>query len=243
MPEQSSSFADDLADPAAGAGLTPLHGFRGLEAAAPPLPRALTVAISREAGARGGTIAARAGEKLGWQVYTQEMLEYIAQEINFRQEMLDNLSPTAHAWVAEQLERLLKEQNLSRNPTVLELARMVLSLGAQGDVVLLGRGAGCILPARSTLHVRVIAPLEERIAYMSQWLRLTREEAAEQVRKRDQRRTDFISTHFHRKPNDVHQYDLLLNSNSLGEEACADLIVQAAKAKLATLLGTGDNEE
>ena len=48
----------------------------------------------------------------------------------------------------------------------------------------IGRGAGCILPRESTLNVRVVAALEERIAYMAQWLRLTAEEAAERVRLR-----------------------------------------------------------
>jgi cytidylate kinase len=112
---------------------------------------------------------------------------------------------------------------------------MVLCLGVKGEAVLLGRGAGYILPAATTLHVRLVAPLPDRIAYMSQWMRLTEEEAAEQVRLRDTRRGEFIETHFHRKPGDIYQYDLLLNSHLLGEELCADLIVQAAQAKHAAL--------
>ena len=99
--------------------------------------------------------------------------------------------------------------------------------------MLIGRGAGYVLPPRSTLHVRLVAPLQDRIAYMSQWLRLTIDEAAEQVRLRDSRRGDFIRTHFHRAPGDVHQYDLALNSSFLGEDTCVELIAQAARAKLA----------
>ena len=38
----------------------------------------------------------------------------------------------------------------------------------------------------------------------------------------------------HGKPADIHQYDLLLNSSLLGEDVCADLIAQAARAKEAT---------
>jgi cytidylate kinase len=243
MPEQPLPFIEDERTPAVSAQGTPMHGFRGDEAEAPSLPRALTIAISREAGARGGTIAQRAGEKLGWQVFSQDLLEYIAQEGAFRQEVLDNLTPASAAWVEEQMQRLLQEQKLSRNPTILELARMVLSLGVQGEVILLGRGAGCILPERSTLHVRCVASLQDRVAYMSQWLRLTEDEAREQVHKRDQRRLDFIYTHFHRKPGDLNQYDLVLNSGRLGEDACAELIVQAARAKLSALLGPDDSSD
>jgi cytidylate kinase len=72
---------------------------------------------------------------------------------------------------------------------------------------------------------------------MSQWLRLTDEEAAEQVRKRDHRRTDYLATHFHRKPNDVHVYDLIINTSKFGEERSADLVVAAAKAKMAAVMG------
>ena len=108
----------------------------------------------------------------------------------------------------------------------------MLALGAQGEAIMLGRGAGLLLPAATTLNVRLVAPHADRVAYMSQWLRLTEEEAAEQVRSRDQRRADFLLTHFHQKAGDVHRYDMVLNTSLLGEECCADLIVHAAKAKM-----------
>ena len=82
-----------------------------------------------------------------------------------------------------------------------------------------------------------MAPLADRIAYMSQWLRLTAEEAAERVRLRDDRRAEFLPTHFHRQPGDVHQYDLLLNSSLLGEDVCAELIVLAARRRAAHWAG------
>jgi cytidylate kinase len=220
-----------------GAAESPLHGYRGEAGrdASPILPIALTIAISREAGARGGTIARRAGAKLGWQVYGQDLLEYMVQDGSFRQELLDQLPANASAWVESQLHGLLARQNLSRNPSVLDLARNVLFVAAQGEAILLGRGSGCILPSVSTLNVRLFAPFDDRVAYMAQWLRLTEAEAAEQVRKRDKARGEFVLTHFHREPADLHQYDLLLNSSFLGEERCADLIVQAAHAKQSVL--------
>jgi cytidylate kinase len=214
---------------------TPLHGFQGDRAPAPDrpaIPASLTIAISREAGSRGGTIGRRVGRKLGWPVYNQELLEYIAQEGASRQNVADHLAPAAAQWAESRLEVLQRQENLSQHPTITELARMVLALGAQGEVVLIGRGAGCILPRDSTLHVRIIAPLDDRVAYMSQWMRLTSDEAAEQVAVRDRRRAEFLSTHFHRQPGDIYQYDLLLNSSLLGEEVCAELIAQAARAKL-----------
>jgi cytidylate kinase len=218
---------------------SPLHGFQGDRGPGPKrsgVPASLSVAVSREAGARGETIGRRVAKKLGWQVYNQELLEYTAQEGPFRHVMA-HLPQNAARWAEERLQVLHREQNLSQHPSVADIARIVLALGAEGEVVLIGRGAGCILPSASTLHVRIVAPVEDRIAYMRQWLRLSEHEAAEQVRVRDARRAEFIETHFHRHPNEVHQYDLVLNSSLLGEELCADLIERAAKGKLAAWLG------
>jgi cytidylate kinase len=218
----------------------PRHGFQGDRGASPAPrsgPTALSVAFSRESGARGGAIARRVGRRLGWQVYDQELLEFMAQEAVARQGMIDTLQAPASAWVEGRLEQLLREQNLSQHPIVVNLARVVLTLGLQGQAVFLGRGAGCILPRETTLNVRVIAPLPERIAYVGQWLRLTAEEAAERVRVRDERRAEFIATHFHRQSSDAHQYDLILNTSHFGEDICVELILQAVEARAAQLAG------
>jgi cytidylate kinase len=226
-------------------GGVPRHGFqgdRGPTAPVPAVPASLTVALSREAGSRGGSIARRAARKLGWEIYNQELLEYIAQEGAFQREMADTLSSAATAWAAERLTALRQELALDREPLLIEVVRVALALGAKGDVVLVGRGAGSLLPREATLHVRIVAPLADRIAYMSQWLRMTVEQAEEQVRARDARRAEFLQTHFQRQPGDVHQYDLVLNSTLLGEEMCAELIAYAARAKRdAFLAARGDD--
>ncbi len=216
---------------------TPRHGFQGNRLPRPvaAVPAGVSVAVSREAGARGGSISRRVGRKLGWQVFDQEVLEYLAQEGRVRQDLLSGPEGAAAPWVEEQLGHLRREEEQGGPAGVYNLARVVLSLAAQGQAVFIGRGAGCLLPAATTLKVRVLAPLDDRIAYLGQWLRLTREEAAERVRLRDRRRVEFLRTHFHTYPNDVYQYDLVLNSSLLGEETCAELIVQAAQAKQALL--------
>jgi cytidylate kinase len=226
--------------PAAGDELreSPRHGFQGDRGAPPPArtgPAALTIAVSREAGARGGSIARRVGRKLAWQVYDQELLEYMAQESVVSQGVLDNPPAAPADWAESRLQQLLRDKQMIDHPSIRNLARVILALGAQGQAVLIGRGAGHVLPRETTLNVRIVAPLQERIAYMGQWLRLPVEEATERVRQRDERRAEFLAANFHRAPGEVHQYDLVLNSSLLGEEICADLIAQAARARSAQL--------
>jgi cytidylate kinase len=215
----------------------PLHGYRGeaAPAAADRWPSGLTIALSREAGARGGSIARRAGRKLGWQVVDQELLEFLTQD----EQAFQELPAAAREWANERLDQLLRARVLSTDAGVVALARTVLLLGAQGEVVIVGRGAGYILPPATTLHVRVIAPPAERVAYMSQWLRLTAEEAAEEVRRRDASRAEFLAAQIGLAADEPYPYDFVLNSSRLGEEPSAELIVQAARGKLLGLEPAG----
>lgn len=239
MRESSRPNRDEGLPPGDSGMQTPRHGFQGNRVPRPPatVPAGVSIAVSRESGARGGTIGRRVGRKLGWQVYDQEVLEYMAHEGTARQGLLNAQGEAAGRWAEEQLQRFPREEDAPGGPGLLPLARVILALAAQGQVVFIGRGAGCLLPAASTLKVRILAPLNDRIAYLSEWLRLTREEAAERVRLRDRRRLEFLQAHFHHDPNDVYQYDLALNSSLLGEEVCAELIVQAARAKQGLLCG------
>jgi cytidylate kinase len=224
----------------------PRHGFqgdRGASAGKRSVPAGLTIALSREAGSRGGTIARRAGRELGWAVYDQELLEYMAQESAAREGALSGLSEEARAWVEARLEQMLRRYNLSEQPLMTHIARIVLAVGAAGEAVLIGRGAGCLLPRETTLNVRVVAPLDDRIAYMSQWLRLPTGEAAERVRLRDERRSEYMAKHFGRQAGDVHQYDLVLNSSFLGEDLCTDLLVTAARGRAEPWQGEGGGGE
>ena len=112
-----------------------------------------------------------------------------------------------------------------------DMPRLILTLAARGSIILVGRGAGHLLPRESTLHVRIVAPLPDRIHYMAQWLRLTPEDAALQVRDRDEKRSEFLLKYFNRRSADLYDYDLILNSFLLGEDICTDLIANAVRGK------------
>lgn len=215
----------------------PMHGFRGDDAvkAADRWPCGLTIALTRESGARGGSIGKRVGRILGWQVVDQDLLEFLTQD----EHAFEEVSAGAREWAGERLDQLLRSRIIKNDRGVIALARTVLLLGAQGEVVLIGRGAGFILPPATTLHARIIAPEADRVAYMSQWMRLTIDEAEKEVRRRDRRRSDFLTTQFGGSIDDLYPYDFVLNSSRLGEVATAELIAQAARGKLLELESLG----
>ncbi len=208
----------------------PLHGYRGEEVPSIRPPRGLTVAISREAGARGGRVARRVGQLLGWQVFDQEMLGYLVQSESAKAELLADVPPEALAWAELEHARQLDARHLGGGDQT-ELLRLAFVLAAKGEIVLVGRGVGELLPAATTVNVRVVAPLTQRIAYFSQWLRLTPAEAEIEVAARDRVRSALQIALVGSDPADLAQYDLLLNSGRLGEAECAELIAQAVRVK------------
>ena len=212
---------------------SPLHGNQGDRQPTTPLhaPLGTTIAISREAGSRGGSIARRVGKRLGWQIYTQELLEYIHANETARAHVLADIPEEAASWADNHLETLRSEKIIDPQLDLGEMPRLVLTLAARGNIVILGRGGGFLLPRSSTLHVRIVAPFEDRVAYLANWLRLTHEEAIRQVHDRDLKRADYLSQFIKSDPGDMCHYDLVLNSFQLGEETCADLIVNASQGK------------
>ena len=217
----------------------PLHGFRGDESVGPfartearARPKGLTVTLSREAGARGGTIARKVGEFLGWQVFDQEMLDYLVQDDARRAQLLADVPDGARAWADSHLANLQNGGHIvGDDPQTVEMFRLILAVAARGEAVIVGRGAGFILPPESTVHVRVVSPFEARVSYFAQWLRMSREEAATEVRARDDRRAAFLSRTLRRDPNDPTAYDAIVNATRLGVEATAQFIGWAVRTK------------
>lgn len=210
----------------------PLHGFRGEAEAAPPTrPRGLTVAVSRQAGARGATIARKVAEILDWQFFDHDTLDYLAQNDTARAQLLADVPADAQRWADAQLAHLRRDRGLNAEGDALRLVRILLTVAARGNAVIVGRAAGFMLPPETTVHVRIIAPLDARVAYIAQELRLTRPEAVEEVRARDERRALFLDQTLACDPADLGAYDAVVNSDRLGVEAAAQFVGWAVRTK------------
>jgi cytidylate kinase len=147
-----------------------------------------------------------------------------------RAQFLADIPEAAKAWAAAHLATLQLQTTFKTDPETAAMIELLLTVAARGDVVIVGRGAGYLLPSETTVHVRVVAPQESRVAYFAQWLRLSLPEAAVEVQARDQRRAQFLSTLGH-DPTDPTGYDMVVNSSRLGIEGTAQFIGWAVRTK------------
>ena len=194
-------------------------------------PSAITIAISRETGARGGSIGKRIGKKLGWMYYDQGLLQYLVQGNRLEDEIMIGLSSEAREWVSDHLSQLKQENRVSKDHREQAIAQLILAIAAKGKAVIVGRGAGALLPASCVLHVRIMAPLEDRAAWIRQIQRCTKEQAYEYIQKQDKQRAGMLDAHFKKPARDTIMYDLMINSSRLGEAGCAAVVIEAARQK------------
>jgi cytidylate kinase len=193
-------------------------------------PRGPCVAISREVGARGTTVARLVGAKLDWPVYDRELVELVARDMNVRATYLTEVDEKPSSWLEECCRALGGISRISESAYCHRLVKVLWSLAERGQCVIVGRGAAQVLPASTTLRVRLIGAVDDRIAFIARQRGLSREIAARQVAAIDRARVAFVRDHFHKDPMDASQYDLVLNSSRIPVQRCAKLIVQTLGA-------------
>ncbi len=196
-----------------------------------PRERRLSIAISRETGTCGPIVARAVGAHLGWRVYDRELLELVARDLNVQAKLLENIDERHISWLQECVESFAAVPAVREGKFVQHLIKVLLSLAAQGQNVIVGRGGPFVLPFESTLRVRLMAPLEARIEVICRERKLPRAEAAQLVRFTDRARSEFVRLHFQRDPSDPRFYDLVLNTAQFSIEQCVKLIADALEAK------------
>lgn len=201
-------------------------------AASPPLV-AFTIALEREAGTQGTVVAHEIGRMLGWQVWDHELLEKVAQDMGLRSRLLKSVDERQQSWLVEIAEAFLSAPVVSpSSPPVTEieyvdhLVKIVLTLGMHGECVIVGRGAGFILPPETTLRVRLIGAERDRIAELARTKGISEAEAAREVHTLDRERTYFVKKNFSRDATDPEEYDVILNAPRLAVAQRAEVIIE-----------------
>lgn len=189
-----------------------------------------SIAISRQAGSGGAEIAALVGELLGWPVYDHELLKRIAEEKGLQKRLVERLDERHGGWLEEMITDFCIGGGSKEIGYLRSLLGQFATLSEQGHCVIVGRGGAQVMPAQTTLRVRVIAPRSDRIEAVQKRREISRAEAERWIDRTDAERRNFIKHYFDRDPDDFMGYDLMLNTGKLPVRTCAELIEKAARA-------------
>ena len=188
--------------------------------------------ISREKGAGGNAVARLAGKRLGWQVFDNEMVDEIAKQAHVRRQLIESLDEREQAMIQAIVGQLLQPQGIDQADYLGYLKQVVLALGHQGDVIIVGRGAGFILPSRFGLSVRMVAPMEARIRRVADKANLSLAAARAEVERADLDRVKMVRRHFGQDVADPLSHDLIINTAAISLEAAAEVVITALRQKL-----------
>ncbi|HUX11100.1 MAG TPA: cytidylate kinase-like family protein [Terriglobia bacterium] len=189
------------------------------------------VLISREKGAGGRQVASQIGKRLGWQAFDRQIVDAIAQRTQMRQQLIESLDERTRGGLEEFFRTFLTKE-IGSTDYIRHLRQVLLTLGQQGDVVIVGRGAEYILPRQFALRTRLVAPFEVRVERIAKAEGLAPDAAQGIVGKVDQERKDYIRGHFQQDARDPLNYDLVVNTGALSVEGTAEIVLAALKQKL-----------
>jgi cytidylate kinase len=188
------------------------------------------ITISRQAGSGGGEVAALLGERLSWPVFDRNILQVMAEDDTVRKNLYESMDENDRNWVHEFAQSLFANE-LPRNDYFNRLTQTMLAVVRQGPAVILGRGGGLILPSDCGLRVRIVAPLEYRVTRLTSKSEVSTKRASAILRETDEKRDQFIRSHFNVDPQDPYQYDLIINMERTSSDSAADTIAAASRAR------------
>jgi cytidylate kinase len=202
------------------------------------------VTISRQYGSGGSEVAERVARALGWKLYDNAVVEEVAQrlrmtpaEVSAREERVPSLvERMATAMALGVPEMMPMVGDLAAQPSeerMMMMTRRVIEDAVRaGPAVLVGRGAQCMLAARTdALHVFCYAPMEELVRYAVEVLDIPFGEAERKVTEMNHQREEWVKQHFKRDWRDLANYDLCLNTARLGLDGAAELVTLVARER------------
>lgn len=198
-----------------------------------------SITISRQTGAGADVVSRLLVEYLkpfskkgglGWTIFDKNLIEKVLADHN----MPHRLSQFYEERKQTLLQSLVNEVFTGRTSyeVVKKTARTILQLVHKGNVIIIGRGATVITASVKTVfHVRLVAPVEDRIPHIMEVYELTRNEAADYLKREDEVRYNFVKRHYHKDINDPLLFDIVINTGRCSYNDAAEMICNAVVNK------------
>lgn len=199
-------------------------------------PQLPAITISRETGAGAVTIAQMAAERLDreeegddqcpWTVFDRNLTERVLQDHNLPTKLKQFMPEDAISPVDDVLEELLG-LHPSQWTLVQHTTETILRLATLGNVILVGLGGNLITAKlKHVLHVRLVAPVEQRWRHAEQFYKLSRKDAVEFVHKSDLARRRYVRRYFNADIEDPLAYHLTINTGQVTFTEAARIIAE-----------------
>ena len=194
------------------------------------LENQIIITLTREYGSGGRYIGKLVAEKLGIKLYDKEFVSKLAEETGLSSEYIENneqkrgaletLNNGYYSGLSNSDELFIKESELIKKVT------------SENSCVIVGRCADFILKEnKNVFKVFVYSNMENKIKRTTNIYGLDKNKAEKEINRINKLRANHYKYYTEKDWNNPENYDICINSDSLGVEKAADLICEMLKEK------------
>ena len=195
------------------------------------------ITISREFGSGGRSVGRMVAEKLGIPFYDKELVDQVALESGFAPKFVEEHGEHApgkslfsYAFAPQGVPGIMNGMSTADFLWNIQCS-VILQLAEKGPCVIVGRNADYILKDRDdVLHAYIHADKKFRADRIVRLYGESEKSPEARLAEKDKRRHVNYQHYTGRVWGTAQNYDICLNTGTVGVEACADIIVDLVKA-------------
>ena len=187
------------------------------------LDKKIIITISREYGSGGRYIGKLIAEKLGIKFYDKAIITELAKETGLSEEYIENNE--------EKRENLASLNNgyyfglNNSDELFIKESELIKKLANENSCVIIGRCADFILKDnKNVFKVFICSDMENKIKRATEFYDLEKTKAEKEIKRINKLRANHYKHYTEREWSEPSNYDICINSDTLGVEKTADLI-------------------
>jgi len=194
------------------------------------------VTISRQAGCGALAVAEKLARYLQehssrhaapWEVFDRNLMDKVLQDHDLPTRLAQFL-PEDRVYYLEDIMADLVQAYPPSQTVIRQTTETILKLASLGNVIIIGRGGNIITSKLPNMfHVRLVAPLEQRIEHSHKSYGMTKTEARKFCLHEDLGRERYLKKYFNANINDASLYHMVINTGLVGYDNAAKLIGDA----------------
>ena len=194
------------------------------------LENQVIITLSREYGSGGRYIGKLVAEKLGIKLYDKEFVAKLAEETGLSSEYIENNEQKRGA--LETLNNGYYSGLSNSDELFIKESELIKEVASENSCVIVGRCADFILKENKNIFkVFVYSNMEDKVKRATNIYGLDKNKAEKEINRINKLRANHYKYYTEKDWNNPENYDICINSDSLGVEKAADLICEMIKEK------------
>lgn len=162
-----------------------------------------------------------------WTFFDKLLIEKILEDHNLPKQLSDFMKEDKYSNISSVVNEILG-LHPSKWTLLHKTTETILQLARMGNVVIVGRAANIITSKLTNVfHVRLVAPIENRIQKIMKNYSMGEKEAEEFIKREDHSRKNYVKSNFCKDIEDTHLYHTILNTGLMSYEEAARTIGDA----------------